>query len=962
MANILNIASYNLHGLNQGKPLLENMCDRFDIIAVQEHWLSSCDLDKLIYFHSDFQGYAWSAMTDKLESTILVGRPYGGLGLLVNKSLNVKVTPVACQSNSRSVVVSLTFPDGYTLLLSIVYFPCYKTDLNYQSDLLECLGFIEQCVSCSNYDGLVILGDMNFELDPSSTGYQLFKSFADELHLTCCADLGFGSFSYTYYQESSGRHSCIDHIVVDTSLKDRVRKYEVFDCLVNMSDHYPVFCSLDISDCQVTKQASYSDGTKGSKPRIRRWDKGDLAGYYSMSYEMLQKVHIPKDIATTKCNTVSCTHWNCINDYYKSLVNALTTAANYNIPFVHSNTFKSFWTSELSELKEASYNAHQLWILCGKPNSGIVNDLRRESKYKYKLALRQAMRQEELQLDDEISQLYLKKDLNKFWMKWNSKFNKPRCYPSNIGGHNKSSDIAVAFSESFSDVYFDSYSDSSSFVKCLDNVHSAIRDEDCILDIFNVADIEKGVNALKNGKASGVDGLSKENITNCHPAIIVHLKLLFNMIYLHGFVPDDFGKGITIPVLKDKLGDVSSVDNYRPITISPVISKIFEYCLLFQFEGALDSSHLQFGFKNNSSCSHAIFLLKEVTDYFVSHGSNVYMASLDARKAFDRVNHVKLFNILINKGLPGRLVKIIIDWYGKTFSVVRWNDCFSESRIVKSGIRQGGILSPIFFNIYMDVLLNTLKSSEYGCHLGKTFLGCIAYADDLILLSASVCNLQKMLTICDNVGRQLDILFNAKKSFLFKVGKMYKADLEQLQIGNSSIQWSTNIKYLGLNFCSGKCFTVDTSSTIRKLYAAANAVFSLTKYVSAVVKLSLIDAYVLPIMTYALEAVSLSRSQYDELSVCWNNLFRRIFGMHKWESVKALQYYCGSLDFTRLCDLRRLRFLHKISACRNVVLKECFYRTDVNYLCYEYNVNFSLSLSVINHSVYSKFGNICGMF
>jgi len=69
--------------------------------------------------------------------------------------------------------------------------------------------------------------------------------------------------------------------------------------------------------------------------------------------------------------------------------------------------------------------------------------------------------------------------------------------------------------------------------------------------------------------------------------------------------------------------------------------------------------------------------------------------------------------------------------------------------IVKSGIRQGGILCPIFFNIYMDVLLNTLKSSEYGCHLGKTFVGCIAYADDLILLSASVCDLQKMLTICD---------------------------------------------------------------------------------------------------------------------------------------------------------------------------------------------------------------------
>jgi len=109
-------------------------------------------------------------------------------------------------------------------------------------------------------------------------------------------------------------------------------------------------------------------------------------------------------------------------------------------------------------------------------------------------------------------------------------------------------------------------------------------------------------------------------------------------------------------------------------------------------------------------------------------------------------------------------------------------------------------------------------------------------------------------------------------------------------------------------FGSGKRFTVD-SATILKLYAAANAVFSHTKYVSAVVKLNLIDAYVLPIMTYALETVSLTHGQYDELSVCWINSFRQIFNTHKWESVKIIQYYCGSLEFTQLCDLCRLRFL-----------------------------------------------------
>jgi len=64
-------------------------------------------------------------------------------------------------------------------------------------------------------------------------------------------------------------------------------------------------------------------------------------------------------------------------------------------------------------------------------------------------------------------------------MKWNSKFNKSSCYPSNIGGHTNNSDIAVAFSDAFSDVYFDSYFDTP-YIKCLEKVHSVVKDKDCI--------------------------------------------------------------------------------------------------------------------------------------------------------------------------------------------------------------------------------------------------------------------------------------------------------------------------------------------------------------------------------------------------------------------------------------------------------------------------------------------------
>ena len=109
---------------------------------------------------------------------------------------------------------------------------------------------------------------------------------------------------------------------------------------------------------------------------------------------------------------------------------------------------------------------------------------------------------------------------------------------------------------------------------------------------------------------------------------ILNCSLLFNMICGHGFVPDNFGHSVTVPVVKDKMKDLGSADNYRPIALSPVISIIFEYCILNKYEHLFISDNRQFGFKKNLSCSHAIFVLTQVVEYFISHGSNVYSVLL----------------------------------------------------------------------------------------------------------------------------------------------------------------------------------------------------------------------------------------------------------------------------------------------------------------------------------------------
>jgi len=168
----------------------------------------------------------------------------------------------------------------------------------------------------------------------------------------------------------------------------------------------------------------------------------------------------------------------------------------------------------------------------------------------------------------------------------------------------------------------------------------------------NVEIVETCIRNLKRGKAAGLDGLTAEHIIYSHPIVAVLQTLLFNIMLIHGVVPDAFGIGIVIPLLKNVDGNKTSTDNYRGITLSPVIGKIFESVMLQLFSSHLESDSLQYGFKQNSSCSHAIFTLHTVLDHYVKSGSTVTICALDISKAFDRVDHFALLKVLIDKELP----------------------------------------------------------------------------------------------------------------------------------------------------------------------------------------------------------------------------------------------------------------------------------------------------------------------
>jgi len=109
MANKLRAVLTRMDSI-MGFRLFSNLCFLSDIIAVEEHWLAPYNLDKFTNINSEFKVHSWSAMTDKISSGFLTGRPFGGLGLFVRKTLNVKICVLEVKSNCRDAAVCCTFP------------------------------------------------------------------------------------------------------------------------------------------------------------------------------------------------------------------------------------------------------------------------------------------------------------------------------------------------------------------------------------------------------------------------------------------------------------------------------------------------------------------------------------------------------------------------------------------------------------------------------------------------------------------------------------------------------------------------------------------------------------------------------------------------------------------------------------------------------------------------------------
>jgi len=712
--------------------------------------------------------YAGVSGFDNLD--ILAGRPYGGCAILWRSSLLVKVCPLAVDSKRICAVRIST--DKWSLLVVNVYMP-YEDDDVKTDEFVYMLSLIESMYDSNMDSHVVIGGDFNVDFGRNWTHTALLNSFCDSIgvspvvrHAKCDID-----YTYNFNME---RFNILDHFLLsDTLFNLGVDSANVIHNVDNTSDHDPIVVRLifDVKYIGLSKRVF--------APRLSwvKADNNELSNYRVSLAQNLNRIVIPVEAilcCDLKCQ--DCQHHIKINQYSESITRACLMAGESSIPSTTDRQREGRipgWSERVEPLRQKSIFWHGLWVECGRSRTGAVADCMRRTRASYHYAIRQVRKDEDNIIRGRVADALINDPGRDFWNEVKKMRNNKAANSRIVDGCTDENSISQVFASKYRDLYTSVPYDKIEMQNIITDVENRISDGALFSDYtINCHDVQEAISRLKSHKNDGNVGLSSDYFLQASADLAIHIAFLFTCIISHGKVPADLVCSTILPIPKNRNVSAVHSDSFRGIALSSIFGKLFDNIIVSKFYDKLSTSDLQFGFKQKSSTHMCTMVLKETVSYYVNNSSSVFCTFLDASKAFDRVNYCKLFRLLIKRGLPACIIRALIMMY--TFQQVRisWSGIVSNYFNVLNGVKQGGVMSPILFCIYIDDLLIRLSQSGVGCYFGLSFVGAIAYADDIVLICPTPMAMRKLLSICDSYASEYDITFNAQKSkFLVTVAK-----------------------------------------------------------------------------------------------------------------------------------------------------------------------------------------------
>ena len=257
-------------------------------------------------------------------------------------------------------------------------------------------------------------------------------------------------------------------------------------------------------------------------------------------------------------------------------------------------------------------------------------------------------------------------------------------------------------------------------------------------------------------------------------------------------------------------------------------------------------------------------------------------------------------------------------WYTEQLFCVRWGDTVSSYFHVKNGLRQGGILSPTLFNVFMDKLSTKLTASNTGCKLIDMTMNHLMYADDIALIAPSAKGLQSLLRTCEYYASKHEIIFNSVKSMCMCVTPKHPclSHIPSVRLNDNLLKFVDNFKYLGYILTSTMDDSLDIKKQMRNIYVRCNMLNVKFGCCTKNVKALLFQSYCTNLYCSHLWW-DYRRDIYRKLMVAYNNCFRRFMGYTYDSSASQMFLENGVYHFSVLRRKCLFNFMKRLNISEN---------------------------------------------
>jgi exonuclease III len=918
MNMLYKFASFNCKNVKRAVDSIRYLCRTSDLIAIQETWLLPDDIPYLSTIDTNFCATGTSAVD--VTRGMLRGRPHGGVALLWRSATFQNVSVIKC-SNPRLCAIKIITSDRPIIVVSL-YMPTDSRDN--LADFTDCLAGVSALIEEYSIESVYIMGDFNAH--PNELFFTELMNYCNEQYWSCVDInmLGAASGTYTFISDAHQCRRWLDHCVVTQSAVQSVRNVYV-EHSVTWSDHFPLIIECDIN--LITPRLSNNNNCSNASIVWGERTTEQVDCYRGECDRLLRSIDFPVELrncADHSCNESS--HKQVIDKLYADIVEPLRSAASVGRGSGDRRSKHRIigWNKHVREAHRKARDRFLSWTMYGRPDSGRLFREMYESRKVFKSRLKWCQdNQNQIQMDI-IASHHTKKDFRAFWKGTNKLRPRPG-FPVSVNGECEHSSIANTFKEQF--VIKSPLGPSQ---------RSELDAETCKDDVGPVCtarEVDAAIKSISRGKSPGHDGLSIKHLQYAGPHISRVLAMLFTLCVRHSYLPDDLMRTIVVPIVKNKTGDLSDKCNYRPISLATVVAKVFDSILNARLRKHVQLNDNQFGFRAGLSTESAILCLKSTVKYYVDRKTPVYACFLDLSKAFDLVSYDTLWSKLKATNLSPEIIRIFRYWYGSQVNSVRWVDSLSENYRLECGVRQGGLSSPTLFNLYVNDLIEELGRTHVGCHVDDVCVNNLSYADDMVLLSASVCGLRRLLKICENFASSHGLVYNASKSqfMVFEIGRKRMENVPHIHLHGEPLVRVDHFKYLGHVVTTDLKDDIDLERERRALSVRANMIARRFARCSREAKITLFRAYCTSLYTCSLWSRYTQRA-YGALRVQFNNAFRVLMGLPRFCSASGMFADAGVDCFYATMRKRSASLMRRVRASPNNILQMLAGRVDCAYL------------------------------